>query len=333
MRSIQRCRDDSRGAAAAAASSCARTPALIVDYLRGSWRTFLGRIRSGRVELDLESRYRRESRQARAREEELQARNRAYFDFVLNRMTAEERAMTEALHSMVEELGVMEGTIEIIGRTDPAAQADLEALLESRIGDPSEELATIRGPEGPRCAAPGPEDATPGSASASQEMFSPPAMLSSMDPTELGADAMDAFETAKLAGEVAEARAERDLQLAREHAAQIGRQADADAEAALTLAGISGRPNDVPQAAPPPLPFARPNLIPHRLPESRTARTLKRPAPSDDEDEERRLGKKRKEQEGGKRTRKVRRYRHTRKANRKHMNRKTERRRRRKPRR
>ena len=333
MRSIERCRADSRGAAAAAASSCSRTPALIVDYLKGSWQAFLGRIRTGRAELDLESRYREESRKARAREEELQARDRAYFDFVLARMNAEEREMTEALHRMVEEFGVMEGTIDIIGRTDPVTKAELEQLLDSQIGDPSEERAKIRGPDAPRCVAPGPEDATPGSMSASQEMFSPPPMLSSMDPDGLGTDAMDAFESTKLAQDKVEEQAERDLQLAREHAAEIRRQADADAEAALTLVGISGQQTDNPKASPKSLPYARPDLIPHRLPESRVGRTLKRPAPSDDEDEDPRAGKKRKDQEGGKKTRKVRRNRYTRKSNRKNMNKKTERRRRRKLRR
>ena len=323
MRSIERCRADTRGAAAAAASSCSRTPALLVEYLRGSWQAFLGRIRRGRTELDLESIYRQESREARAREDELQARNRAYFDMVLARMTEDEREMTEALHRMVEEFGVMEGTIYLIGRTNPEKQAELERLLDSQLGDPSEERATIRGPEAPRCIAPGPEDATPASASASQEMFSPPALLSSMDPADLGQDAMDAFENARTAEEIIENQADIDFQVAREHAAEIRREADDAADAALTLAGLRDE-NRVPQAAPPPLP--------QPVPQISLNRTLKRSAPGDDDEEEREL-KRRKEQEGGKQPRRTRKRKYSRRSNPERKKRKSARTRRRKTRR
>ena len=238
-------------------------------------------------------------------------------------MTEDEREMTEALHRMVEEFGVMEGTIYLIGRTNPEKQAELERLLDSQLGDPSEERATIRGPEAPRCIAPGPEDATPASASASQEMFSPPALLSSMDPADLGQDAMDAFENARTAEEIIENQADIDFQVAREHAAEIRREADDAADAALTLAGLRDE-NRVPQAAPPPLP--------QPVPQISLNRTLKRSAPGDDDEEEREL-KRRKEQEGGKQPRRTRKRKYSRRSNPERKKRKSARTRRRKTRR
>jgi hypothetical protein len=222
---LQSCGAASSGAASSAAASCASVPGLFAQFVRNSWRTFRTGIDVEADKLDLGSRLRAEMEAARARDEAIRARDAQYWGMVLERMNLEEREAMDALHQLVAEMRALDEAANLAARGDDDYRQDLRAVIESQLGDPSEDAASRRGPASAaqaRCERPDPGLATPTSADASQTMFSP-GVFGSMDPSDLGRDNVAGMDHALYVEADAERRAEEDVRQAREHARELER--------------------------------------------------------------------------------------------------------------